>query len=476
MKKLYLIIFFIFNNYILLWGQSDKKDDPSKYIPNILPTTPESFKFSNFGNIPIGMFTGAPNISIPITEFSSNNIKIPIKLNYSSNGINIDQMNGSVGLGWTFITGGLITRTVRDKKDVYNKYTGIDVPEYNGNFSILTEYLKLCENDDFDSEPDLYTANFLGHNFNFVINQKGNIIILEQKNYIVNYNNESFEIILDDGTRFSFSATETVLNRQQGSGHSIPTTSVNSWYLTSITDTNNNIITIEYNDVIYTTTLSQSQTMTFTTGEQLKYNDACFTVPYYWPIGQFGSLMSSIQTVKGKQISKISDSYNNKIIFSYQNYNDQDYQKLVNIKKIDKSNNIIEEFKFNYKLTNNNRLFLTEIYNVKNNNFYKFTYYNPDSLPERLSFSRDMWGYFNNNKNNSLIPKINDINDIAPSFADTKLQTLPNYNGADQSVNPNVGYYGLLKMITYPTGGNTLFNYENHKIKGTKKKLPKILL
>lgn len=47
----------------LLYSQSNNQDytkntnDAGKHIPKILPTTPQSFKFSQYGNIPIGMFT-----------------------------------------------------------------------------------------------------------------------------------------------------------------------------------------------------------------------------------------------------------------------------------------------------------------------------------------------------------------------------------------------------------------------------------
>ncbi|MET3038585.1 hypothetical protein ABXT08_21070, partial [Chryseobacterium sp. NRRL B-14859] len=53
----------------LIYGQSNitqdytiNTNDAGKHIPKISPTSPESFKFSQYGNIPIGMFTGAPNI------------------------------------------------------------------------------------------------------------------------------------------------------------------------------------------------------------------------------------------------------------------------------------------------------------------------------------------------------------------------------------------------------------------------------
>ncbi len=452
----------------LMYSQNAPQDyttntnNAGKHIPKISPTSPESFKFSQYGNVPIGMFTGAPNINIPITELSVDGTSIPIFLNYSSNGINVDEMNGSVGLGWTFISGGVITRTIRDRADEESSFNSGDVPLTENFATQLTDYLKFCENDDFDSEPDLYSANFAGYNVKFLINKAGKIIMVDQKDYQIlrNDNGNSFSIILDNGVKYNFGATEHIQNRTLNTGnHQPPQQYIQSWYLTSVVTTSGQTLTLEYQDVNYTNILSQSQTMAYTKTVQQKYgelqyddlNDVyfCLEKPYTIP-PELGLIADSEQYVAGKQLKKIYDSNNNSIIFSYQAQNG-DYSKLVNIKKY--HNNIaIDDYSFNYATTSASRLFLTEIRDNKTQSSHKFTYYSPEILPSRLSFSRDMWGYYNGSNNNSLVPQL---------FVSTD-PTAPQYNGANQSVNPNKGYYGLLRTITYPTGGNTLFNYENH--------------
>ncbi|QBA21241.1 hypothetical protein EU348_08575 [Chryseobacterium indologenes] len=436
-------------------------NDAGKHIPKISPTSPESFKFSQYGNVPIGMFTGAPNINIPITELSVDGTSIPISLNYASNGINVDEMNGSVGLGWTFISGGVITRTIRDKPDEQSNFVGGEVPLIENFSTQLTEYLKLCENDDFDSEPDLYSANFGGYNMKFMINKAGNITMLDQKDYQIkkNDNGNLFSIILDNGVRYNFNAVENIQNNIYNTGgHQIPSLYPQSWYLTSIITPNGQTLTLEYQDVTYTSTLSKSQSLTYTQGQQYKYGDLqtdanihnfCPPLAYVIP-PTLGLIAESEQMVSGKQLKKIYDANNNSIVFSYSAQNG-DYSKLTNVKKYYKDI-AIEDYSLNYSTTTSSRLFLTEIRNNKTNSSHKFTYNNPEGLPSRLSFSRDMWGYYNGASNTSLVPKL---------FASTDT-TAPQYDGADQSVNPSYGQYGLLKMITYPTGGNTLFNYENH--------------
>ncbi|WP_419868702.1 hypothetical protein [Chryseobacterium sp. CT-SW4] len=473
MKKKYIPLLLLLLSYHLYNGQSNSTtdytlntNDAGRNIPKILPATPESFKFSQYGNIPVGLFTGSPNINVPLSQFTSGDIQIPISLNYSSNGINVDEMNGSVGLGWTFISGGVITRTIRDKADEKSGYGSGDVPLLEGSSSEMTEYLKFCEVDDFDSERDLYTANFAGNNVKFLISKSGNIIMIDQKDYQIKKNDAGnlFSIILDNGIRYNFNEIENVINKTLNvGGHQIPTQYPQAWYLTSVVDTKGNTVNLEYNDVTYTNVISQSQSMAYTTGTQWKYgasntgaNGGTYCpMENYVILPELGLIADSQQTVFGKQIKKIYDSNYNSITFTYSPQS-EDYPKLTNIKKVH-GDNVIEDISFNYLSTTTSRLFLTEVHDNKNNSSHKFSYYNPESFPKRLSFSRDMWGHYNGKNNSSLVPQLFESDN---TYA-------PQYSGADQSVNSSVGYYGLLKTVTYPTGGNTLLNYENHKRKGT---------
>ncbi|AZA84951.1 hypothetical protein C1637_21975 [Chryseobacterium lactis] len=453
----------------LFYGQSAQDfttntNNAGKHIPKISPTSPESFKFSQYGNIPIGMFTGAPNINIPITELSVDGTSIPISLNYASNGINVDEMNGSVGLGWTFISGGVITRTIRDRADEESSFGSGDVPLTENFATQLDAYLTFCENDDFDSEPDLYSANFGGYNVKFLINKAGKIIMVDQKDYQILRNDSGnlFSIILDNGVRYNFNATEHIQNRTLNTGgHQPPQQYIQSWYLSSIVTTSGQTLTLEYQDVSYTTILSQSQTMTYTKVQQYKYGDlvtdanghsSCPQVPYTI-VPNLGLIADSEQYAAGKQLKKIYDSNNNSIVFTYSAQN-EDYSKLSNIKKYH-NNIVIDDYSFNYTTTGASRLFLNEIRDNKTQSSHKFTYYSPEILPSRLSFSRDVWGYYNGSVNTNLVPQL---------FVSTD-PTAPQYNGASQGVSKIFGYFGLLKMVSYPTGGNTLFNYENHKRK-----------
>ncbi|MFM7858352.1 MAG: hypothetical protein ACKO96_42145, partial [Flammeovirgaceae bacterium] len=99
---------------------------------------------------------------------------------------------------------------------------------------------------------------------------------------------------------------------------------------------------------------------------------------------------------------------------------------------------------------------------------YKFEY-DQTSLPQRNSFEQDDWGFFNDSNAISGIPKIF----VYPtsSRAGERYLTFPKpgsstsiiLDGADKSVNPLKVQAGILKKITYPTGGTMSVEYESNQ-------------
>lgn len=72
---------------------------------------------------------------------------------------------------------------------------------------------------------------------------------------------------------------------------------------------------------------------------------------------------------------------------------------------------------------------------------YILRYENFDKLPQSYtSTSQDHWGYYNNTPYN--------------------INSSPEYFPSWRKPNPNTMAYGILKSITYPTGGTTVFEYE----------------
>jgi len=426
-------------------------NDPS-LLPNILPSSPEAYKLGSYGNIPLNLFTGTTNINIPLTEFKTSTLTLPITLHYASNGIKIDDMNGSTGLGWNLITGGVITRNIRDMPDEDNANIIFpsNIDSLGIRHPIVMQYLQDASNDLVDSEQDMYLASFNGNSIRFVFDRRGMPVVYSQQDIIIEGRSggDSFIITMGDGIKYYFTDREITTNRTVGDGHSIPSINTTAWYLTKIKDSSSGEeIIIENQDAYYSTLLSNSQSMKYTESVQ---HSVCGGSSFYLP-PSIGILINHLQSVNGKQIKRVYSNNPNfgDIIFDYESYiGNEDYKKLNRIvKKVNAK--ILNDIDFTYILTTNKRLFLSEINDTVFNKVHSFNYNIPDELPLRLSFARDTGGYYNAVlNNNNLIPQIPNTSII--------------YNGADQQIFPIKSQAGMLKKITYPTKGNSEFFYENH--------------
>lgn len=85
------------------------------FVPSIAP--PEANSFAKFGEIPVGYYSGVPNISIPVYRLKDGSANLDISLRYHAAGIRVSEQASWVGLGWNLDVGGVITRNVKGKFD-----------------------------------------------------------------------------------------------------------------------------------------------------------------------------------------------------------------------------------------------------------------------------------------------------------------------------------------------------------------------
>lgn len=94
--------------------------------------SPNVAAMERFGDIPVNLFTGTPDISIPLHQIETGNIRIPIGLRYHASSVKPNQPPGWVGLGWDLDCAGSITRQVRGAYDEYEYPLGSVLTIYNG--------------------------------------------------------------------------------------------------------------------------------------------------------------------------------------------------------------------------------------------------------------------------------------------------------------------------------------------------------
>lgn len=239
MKKVILLVL-----YIGLFIQvSAQEESPVYYGSSTVPPSPTSAGLGKYGDVPVGLYTGVPEISIPIYNIKEGNLSVPISLSYHSQGFKVEDIASWVGLGWSLNGGGTITRAVKGVPDDlmsgfgtntdfgwgaplpgsgnvvggYLSSSGLIEDMYNSNFSnsnsaVYSPYLAYTG---LDGEPDMFYFNFPGGSGQFVFDKDGNIKLLSQQNFKFAYTRSSstgpiikFEIIDGNGNVYTFDAVE----------------------------------------------------------------------------------------------------------------------------------------------------------------------------------------------------------------------------------------------------------------------------
>ena len=195
------------------------------------PPMPESIHSPNasdlgqYGDVPVSLYTGAPDISIPIYKIEECGIPLDISLHYDGSGVKMNSVPGWVGQNWSLDAGGVITRTERGRSvDEFDVYRGLNwnnivinngygnyfhwgessppewhwsnqgyknaAPLLNGaNWDSSANQSSIWSNSIYaqifdsggegskawqpDLEPDIFTFNFMGHTGKFFLGQDG---------------------------------------------------------------------------------------------------------------------------------------------------------------------------------------------------------------------------------------------------------------------------------------------------------------
>ena len=84
---------------------------------DIVPPSPNAAAFTEYITNPVGYYTGTPEIGIPLCEVNLKDFTLPVSLSYHAGGIRVEEAASNVGLGWSLLAGGSITRVIKDKPD-----------------------------------------------------------------------------------------------------------------------------------------------------------------------------------------------------------------------------------------------------------------------------------------------------------------------------------------------------------------------
>ena len=76
-----------------------------------IPPSPEAQAFTKFGNTVVNLYTGTPEISIPIHTAKGREISVPITLSYDASGVRVEAIPTWVGMGLEPECGRMVTLT-----------------------------------------------------------------------------------------------------------------------------------------------------------------------------------------------------------------------------------------------------------------------------------------------------------------------------------------------------------------------------
>ncbi|MCA0349535.1 MAG: RHS repeat protein [Bacteroidetes bacterium] len=249
MKKYSFILVLIIIGFA---GFGQPLKEAKNYIPNYIPPSPNVASLMKFEEVPVDLYTGIPDVNIPLftTNAKNSKVKLNLALKYHPLNIVVDAMAGDTGLGWSLFAGGSISRTVKDLPDdmlfyahkigIYqttipnstNNFYNIvamGVPSNNTEQEMLNEFLwEANEKKKYDTQHDLWQFNFMGFSGRFYIKKNmatGQLEVKPLENYnlkIENFyktNNDdypnapiysptSFIITDNDGFKYYFDVVE----------------------------------------------------------------------------------------------------------------------------------------------------------------------------------------------------------------------------------------------------------------------------
>ena len=81
--------------------------------------SPNATDLGRYGDIPVSPYTGQPNISIPLYDFTIRGVRLPVTLNYQATGVMMNSLPGWTGHNWVLSAGGCITRLANGRHDEY---------------------------------------------------------------------------------------------------------------------------------------------------------------------------------------------------------------------------------------------------------------------------------------------------------------------------------------------------------------------
>lgn len=483
----------------------DNSNQVTISLPDIIYKSPEVLAFERYGEYCVGEYTGNPQIAIPIYDIKSRDIEIPINLTYQGSGIKVEEEATWVGLGWNLSIGGCISRIPSggvETNSMAGTYAEIEeklnrhpYDYYNYQYYWTWDWPASTTDNDYINgtlkanlglgwgEPDVYSVNITDKSFYFYINpatKQPQIIGYNNENYIIERVNTSWEVIDSNGYTYIFNKMAYSYSQTGGDY-------VSAWYLTEIISPTNASVYISYSEnrpigsclqmhEFYDFVTENGRNGYYFGGYKNNYStrdsntEQCLVSRIRTDEQIVDFELSSRDDVEGaNKLSSITvySGLTGKIIkkmqFSYSYFTSntiggswlEDYGR--------STSPYSDVFTKRLKLHT-----VSDITNAAEPLTHTFEYHENIGLPNKASYSTDMWGYFNGEENATTNTTMGGHTSIpSPALTCIGSSRLDEYganvwlfDGANRLCSPEHIIQCTLKRITYPTKGYTLFHFE----------------
>ncbi len=456
-------------------------------IPKVVPPSPEAMAFNRYIEWPVDLYSGIPQISIPIHTIKVDDFTLPISLSYHAGGVKVQDVATRVGLGWVINAGGQISCTVKGLPD--NKgYTDF-LSKWSNENSTSSEDM-----DDlallftsYNWEPDVNYFSIPGASGRFFYNTDGEIVCVPKTDMKIEYESGKYIITDDKGNVYEFEEfEETVcysvmldedLDVIANSRTNLYSAGLNSRaLLTKITLKSGKEIKFVYQHEEWGG--SDDEDRLRTRSGYINNEKASYYMDSWFDINRRNDEISYIET-RYKSMPVLDSIITDKEIIKFHSEEYRcdlpDATYLSSIDIVDRfTEDVVKTYNLDYYYTGRSteyeldeldasditiedsykyRLMLRSV-QEEGKNPYSFKYFNDKYLPNRIySFDYDKYGFYNGDWDT---PPLSHYYDYTTEEA---------VSDPDR-VEPVLEYArtGTLYQITYPTKGISTFNYDLHEV------------
>lgn len=432
----------------------------AQVAPDIIRPSVNAEQFSIAVKAESALSQGQLSVNIPLLELKGIGYDLPVSLTFYIGDVTFCTEASPVGLGWSLMAGGVITKTIRGTDDTDTTYSNKE-HLFNGNY-ILNNWRN---NNNFINElqvdlmPDQYTYSIPGHSGTIDVSVEGDttrMVLYPDESYIIESTEHGFCITADDGTKYYF---EDIENRTANENNKST-----SWFLSRIITIKGGVFTFHYADEEYVDLSTEVNEIHFDkfltkriTSIVSDFGSVTFSAVARADRGGIGN-RSITDSLRSKRINKIEMrdengefikgfELDNSDLFESLNANPYDWcdyrHKLPSVTQYDALGNHLPPYEFTYS------------YKFSKSRLAEGLYLNGECMP-RDSWSSNVGAQAYLDLNGGGEPLCRMI------FPNTPYTYLEGITIRSENIGPTAGDYFCLTDILYPTGAADEFTYEKH--------------